>query len=111
MDRLHYFHHVVGHQLEVCDKLRSEHELSFDMLSDVDHAVLDRYGLGFEFPEQLQEAFCEIGLDLPEVGGAGHWVVTTPATMLVGADRVIEYVDIDADFRRRSETSTILDLL
>ena len=102
---------IAPQALEVCQRFRSEHGLSFDVLSDIDHVVLDRYGLGFEFPEQLQETFCQIGLNLPEVGGAGHWVVTTPATMLVGADQIIEYVDIDADFRRRSEPSTILDLL
>lgn len=102
---------IAPQALEVCERFRSEHELSFDVLSDVDHAVLDRYGLGYEFPEQLQEMFCQIELNLSETGGTGHWVVTTPATMLVGQDQFIEYVDVDADFRRRTEPRTILDLL
>lgn len=96
---------------EVCARFRSQHGLSFEVLSDPDHAVLDLYGLGFELPDPLQELFCGIGLDLADIGGGGHWVVPTPATMLVGQDRRIEYVDINADFRRRLEPRTILDLL
>lgn len=96
---------------EVCARFRSQHGLSFEVLSDPDHAVLDLYRLGFELPDPLQELFCSIGLDLAEIGGGGHWVVPTPATMLVGQDRRIGYVDINADFRRRLEPRTILDLL
>ena len=93
---------------DVCAKLREENGLSFDVLSDADFAVLDRYGLAFELPQPVQETFCSIGLDLAEVGGTGHWSVPTPATFVVDRDQRVVFSDVSAEYRRRTDPDLVI---
>lgn len=93
---------------EVCSRIRVDEGLSFEVLSDPDHVVLERYGLGFELDEQVRQQFLDRGYDLAELGEADHWWVPTPATLIVDTEQLIVFSDINADYRQRTDPESIL---
>lgn len=102
---------VASQAQEVCREFRESRELSFDILSDADHAVLDAYGLGFELPQIAKDRLSRRGLDIDEVSGTGHWVVPTPSTFIVDSNRVVTFSDVSAEYRRRTDPGLILNRL
>jgi peroxiredoxin len=85
--------------------------LAFPVLSDMDLAAADAFGIAFTLPPELVEYFAEIGTDIPVLNGNGLWALPVPATFVVDTDGVIRYADVEPDYRRRPEPAAALNAI
>ena len=99
---------IAPQTLAVSREFAASAELGFDLLSDEQHEALNAYNIGFELPTGLQESFCSMGLDISEANGTGSWTFTTPSTFIVDANQKIIYSDVEPDYKRRTDPSTVL---
>jgi peroxiredoxin len=85
--------------------------LTYEILSDVDHAVGLQFGVVFQVPEAYRRRLAEGGVDLPERHGSGGWMVPMPGTFVVDRGGIIRYAFVDGDFTRRAEPDAIVAVL
>jgi peroxiredoxin len=82
--------------------------LAFRILSDTDLVAADAFGIAFTRPPELVEYFAEIGTDIPVLNGNGLWALPVPATYLIDAQGIIQYVDVEPDYRKRPNPADVL---
>jgi peroxiredoxin len=82
--------------------------LTFPVLSDLDGAVADAFGLMFELPDDLRSVYIAFGNDLPRINGTGDWRLPVPATYVVDQDRTILFAGVDPDYRTRPDPADAL---
>ena len=85
-----------------------KHEITFEVLSDVDNEVAKKFGLVFKLPEELKDIYRSFGFDLEKSNGNDTWELPIPATYIVSPDGIIEYAFVNADYTKRLEPDTIL---
>ncbi len=88
-----------------------KHEITFEVLSDVDNEVAKKFGLVFRLPEELKEVYRSFGFDPEKSNGNDKWELPMPATYIVSPDGIIEYAFVNADHTKRLEPDTILNRL
>ena len=76
------------------------------MLSDIDGAVMDAYGISFELPERLKAGYTRMGF--PDRNPATGWRLPTPATFVVDQTGVIRSRHCLSDYRYRMEPRDIV---
>ena len=77
--------------------------LAFPVLSDSNLTAANAFGIAFTFPPELVEYFAEIGTDVPVLNGNGLWALPVPATYLIDIRGVIQYANVEPDYRRRPD--------
>ena len=93
------------HSLSMTEKA----ELTFDVLSDVDQAVIRRYKLQFTLPADLQGLHVNVfQVDLRDHNADGSWHLPVPGTFVVDRGGVVRAAHVSADYRTRMEPSDIL---
>jgi peroxiredoxin len=96
------------HSLSITEKA----ELAFDVLSDVDQAVIRAYKLQFTVPADLQDLHINVfQVDLRDHSADRSWQLPVPATFVIDRDAVVRAADVSADYRARMEPSDILAAL
>jgi peroxiredoxin len=86
--------------------------LTFEVLSDVGHAVGRAFGLVYEFTDELRSAYHGFGLDIPAKNGTpGVWALPVSATYVIGTNGTIIYAYTDADYRDRADPQDVLKVL
>ena len=91
---------------------REKDKLAFPVLSDVGLHTTRAFGVAFELPKRLLDLYADFGHPLQTFNGVeGSKELPMPATFLIGADRIIAYAHVEADYTRRSEPLEILDLV
>lgn len=85
--------------------------LEYQVLSDPELRAAAAFGLAFNLPPDLQALYLKNGNDLRLVNGSGHWSLPVPATYAIGADGVVLYAHVDADYRNRAEPADALAAL
>ena len=91
---------------------REKDKLAFPVLSDVGLYTTRAFGVAFELPTKLLNLYADFGHPLETFNGAeGSKELPMPATFLIGADRIIAYAHVEADYTRRSEPLEILNLV
>ena len=100
---------------ELPDKSLSTKEknaLTFDVLTDLNHAVARQYGIVFDLTPEVRDLYKK-HFDLAEFNGADAGAGTLPlaATYIIGTDGVIRSVFVDADYRKRAEPADIVAAL
>lgn len=90
---------------------REKKELQFDVLSDVGNAVAREYGLVFEVPADLVDAYRGFGIDLEGANGDATHELPMPATYVIGTDGTVRYAFVDPDYTKRAEPSDVLQAL
>lgn len=88
-----------------------DEKLDFEILSDSGNLVAREYGLVFEIPTYLKEAYLDLGLDLAKFNGDDSWTLPIPANFVVDQKGTIVYSDADPDYRARPEPDDIIELL
>lgn len=83
-------------------------DLDFYVLSDVGSKVAENYGVAYTLPEKiagyLQEAF-----DIHTANDDDRNLLPLAAAYVIGQDGKIAYAYLDADYRKRAETSELLE--
>lgn len=84
-------------------------ELTYTVLSDPGNQIAGQLSLLTAPTDAARGAQAELGLDVPAVNADGTHALPMPATVLVGADGTIRWIDVHPDYTTRTEAGTILD--
>ena len=88
-----------------------KHNLSFEVLSDIDNLLARRFGLVFSLGESLRPLYRKIGHDVPGQNGNDTWELPVPATYVVDREGTVVYRYINIDHTQRAEPAEIVTAL
>jgi peroxiredoxin len=96
------------HSLSMTEKA----QLSFDVLSDVDQAVIRAYKVQFTAPADLQDVHVNaFDVDLLDHTANRSWQLPVPATFVINRAGVVCAAHVSADYRTRMEPADIITAL
>lgn len=96
------------------DKSREQLEKSgypFEVLSDLDSAVMQAYNLYFELSPELLAVYTKLGLNIEDFNGTGRNVLPVPGTFVIDRQGIIRAMHADTDYRERMEPAAIVEAL
>jgi peroxiredoxin len=85
--------------------------LGYDVLSDLDQAVIRAYRLQFELPPELRAAYRQMGMALDEHNADGSWNLPVPATFVLDRDGIVRARHLDPNYRERMSVDAIVSAL
>lgn len=85
--------------------------LEFTVLSDPASRLARQVGISFQMPDDVLEAQRTLGLDLTKVNAEGSVELPRPTVLIVDANRTVRFVDVQPDYRARTEVADILAAL
>lgn len=88
-----------------------QHQLGFPVLSDPGNAVARQFGLAYRLPQELEQLYRTIFINLPLANGDQSWELPLPATYILECDGTVLYGFADADHMRRAEPADLLNRL
>jgi peroxiredoxin len=89
--------------------LTDQHELGFDVLSDVDQSVIADYGLRVTVDGDTRELMAQVfERDLAVENANGSWTLPVPAVFVLDRDGVVRSAHVDADYRTRMEPADVV---
>lgn len=92
------------HSLSMAEK----NALAFDVLSDVDQAVIRSYRLLYTIPADMRELYLnEFHNDLARQTADGSWNLPVPATFVIDQAGIIRARHVSADYRTRMDPDEI----
>jgi peroxiredoxin len=92
-------------------ELGSESGARFPILSDMDNGYSLMVNLAYLVDDEKRRAMIGAGWDISPFQGNMNWTLPVPATFIVGRDGLVKARFIDPDYRRRMDSSEILDVL
>lgn len=90
------------------DFMASQHGLPFPVLTDLDNALAEQFGLVYTVPEYLREYYLSILVNIPFVNGETTWRLPLPATYVLSREGRVIFAEAHADFRVRPEPEEAL---
>lgn len=87
-----------------------KNNLEFDVLSDIGNTVGKEYGVVFTLTDAVA-AIYEAGFGLSEKNGDTNNQLPLAATYVIDEKGIIQYAFLDADYRKRAESTEILSAL
>lgn len=90
------------------DFMVAQHGLPFPVLTDLDNAVAEQFGLVYTVPEYLRDYYLSILVNIPFVNGEKSWRLPLPATYVLDRQGCVVYAEAHADFRVRPEPEEAL---
>ena len=105
---------LIGISPETPDKAMAaidEHQLDFEVLSDIGNKTARQYGLLFTVYEEMRPLYLKWGLDVPASNGDDSWELPVPATYIIDRSGVIAAAHVDKDYTKRMEPDAVLATL
>jgi peroxiredoxin len=96
------------------DKSRAQLEQGdypFEVLSDLDSAVMKAYRLYFELDTELVRVYEAHGLVVEDFNGPGRNVLPVPGAFVIDTSGVVRAMHADNDYRERMEPADIIRAL
>lgn len=90
---------------------KEKHELTFEVLSDIDMNVARSLNLVYKLPSELQELYKKFGIDLDASQGNENQELPIAATYIVEQDGTISYHFLEEDYKLRADPKDILEAL
>ena len=90
------------------DFMAGQHGLPFPVLTDLDNAVAEQFGLVYTVPDYHRDYYLSILVNIPFVNGEKSWRLPLPATFVLDRDGRVVYAEAHADFRVRPEPEEAL---
>jgi peroxiredoxin len=87
------------------------HNLGFEVLTDTDNTIAKQLGLVYKLPNELNELYLELGINVSENQGNNNLELPIAATYLIEQDSKISYHFLEEDYTKRAEPSEILEKL
>lgn len=88
---------------------QEKNDLEFRVLSDVGNAVAREYGIVYKVGDAVSANYKPGGrIDLSKFNGDESLELPLAVTYVIGPDGTIEYAFVDADYRKRAETSEVI---
>ena len=88
-----------------------KHNLTFDILSDPGNKLAEKFGLIWDFPDDLRQVYTAFGIDLERFNSDGRWRLPMPARYVVSQDSVIRSADVSPDHTIRPEPDETVEFL
>ena len=88
-----------------------QHELRFPVLSDPGNGVARQFGLVYRLPQELEQLYRGIFINLPNSNGDQSWELPLPATYVLERDGTVVYAFADPDHMRRAEPAELVERL
>ncbi len=88
---------------------KEKEELQFAVLSDIGNKVASDYGVVYRIPDAITAGYIAGGRnDLTQYNGDDSLELPLAVTYVIDSDGTVVYSFIDADYRRRAETSDVV---
>ena len=88
---------------------KEKEELEFAVLSDLGNQVARDYGIVFRIPDAIAAGYVAGGRnDLTEYNGDDSLELPLAVTYVIDSDGTVVYSFVDADYRKRAETSDVV---
>jgi peroxiredoxin len=88
-----------------------KHDLQFAVLSDTGARIARKLGIGFQLAEDVLEAQRALGQDITLGNTDGSADLPLPTVVIIDAQRMVRFVDVQPDYTSRTEVVTILSAL
>ena len=92
-------------------KTKTERELDFEILCDIDNGLAMDFGLMFRIPEDIQSGYEKFNVRLPLIYGNDSWMLPIPATYVIAKDHTIAQAYVNPEYRERYDPANLLDLV
>ncbi len=96
---------------EYIQKTIQKTEVTFSIISDKGHAIMDAYGVTMPLDAVAQNRLKNIGVDLAIVNGSNGYILPVPAVYLINQQGEIDYIFFDPNYRNRPSVQELLKLL
>lgn len=83
----------------------------FEVVSDLDSAVMKAYRLYFELDPALVAVYKKHKLDLEDFNGPGRNVLPVPGTFIIDTEGIVRAMHADTDYKQRMEPAAIVAAL
>jgi peroxiredoxin len=83
-------------------------ELKLALLSDEGGKLARLFGLTFNVPDDLQEVFVRLGIDIATYNATDDLVLPMPATYVIDREGLVAYAFVDPDPMRRPDPVSLL---
>lgn len=100
-------------KIEFSQMVKGEQKLQYTILSDQGGEIAKQYGLWFDAPQQLFDAYEQFGIEIaPRLGqDKAHGALPIPATYVVNTKGKVVFDFVDADHTKRAEPADIIATL
>jgi peroxiredoxin len=85
--------------------------LAYEVLTDVGLLVARRYGLVFELPEDLREAYSRMGHPIPQFNGTTEHTLPIAATYVVDNGGIVRFAYANPNYMHRADPADVLAAL
>ncbi len=92
-------------------KTIKDNGIEYYVLSDADGKVGKQFGLMFHLNDDLKKVYQKFGIDLEKTNGNKDWELPLAATYIVDKNGLIIFSFVDADYKRRAETTELIEIL
>lgn len=89
---------------------KERHMLEFQVLSDANNSVADRYRLAYSVPDYVVDHY-DLSITLNEYNGNDSKRLPLAVTYIIDKSGVIEYAFLDADYKNRASPDEIISVL
>lgn len=103
--------HVVAISPESADRgwtLQDKKSIEFYVLSDIGSHVAQEYGVAYELPPKIAEYY-QKGFDIHAKNKDDSNLLPLAASYVINQDGKITYAFLDANYKKRAETSVLLE--
>ena len=91
--------------------MADQHKLGFPLLSDPGNSVAREFGLSYRVPNDQQEVYRRVFINLPFSNGDESWELPIPATYIIDRNGSVLFSSVNADYTERPEPAEILSQL
>ena len=102
---------VTPQQPDQSAKQIKEKAYTFEVLSDLDDAVMKNYGLYYKLSDELVALYKSKGLDVEQYNGKGRVALPVPGTFVIAKDGKVIGAHAEHDYKERMEPSEIINIL
>lgn len=88
------------------------YDLEFEVVSNPEGDILERYGLMYQVPDELNKKYKEqYNIDLEAASGRTDHVIAIPATYIIDIDGTIVFAYANEDYKVRTSSEEIIEEL
>jgi peroxiredoxin len=91
--------------------MQQKHGLAFAVVSDLGNTIAGYLGIRTRPSDEARAAQLKLGLDLTSVNANGTDTLPMPATVILGPDRTVRWIDVRPDYSTRTEPAQVIGAL
>ena len=88
--------------------MHDQHKPRFPLLSDAGNQLARQFGLVYQVPQNQQDIYRRVFINLPNTNGDQSWELPIPATFVIDRDATILFASADPEYTERPEPEEIL---